>query len=371
MPGFPTNGAASSPARRDKYLMGECVRRAGLRAVKQQECRVWRGDAANFVSELGVREDDPAGPWCVLKPTKSAGTDGVFISKTVKDARECFDKILGAANVFGESNQTVLVQEFLKGTEYVIDSVSLEGQHKCVAIWEYDKRPCNGAQFVYFGMRLYQSADGARERTMVDYVHKVIDALGVRHGPTHAEVMWLDGEGAPCLVEVGCRPHGGEGTFVDLVEPVIGYSKISVMLDAFDKAYRFKRLPNLPEKFEGGSMEVDLVSRQEGVLAGYPLLGQVKRLRSFHTIEIKTPLGARLEKTVDFMTTPGCINLVHRDRRVVEEDRAWIERAQEEGRFYALADPGLLKAQSKSHGHPETSQYYMSPARPPERQATA
>jgi hypothetical protein len=31
------------------------------------------------------------------------------------------------------------------------------------------------------------------------------DALGVVHGPSHAEVMWLRHEDAPCLVEVGCR----------------------------------------------------------------------------------------------------------------------------------------------------------------------
>lgn len=28
--------------------------------------------------------------------------------------------------------------------------------------------------------------------------------------------MWLDEEDQPCLVEVGARPHGGEGTFTEL-----------------------------------------------------------------------------------------------------------------------------------------------------------
>ena len=125
------------------------------------------------------------------------------------------------------------MQEFLRGTEYVVDSVSHEGEHKCVAIWEYDKRPANGAQFVYYGMRLYQSDGGAREDALVRYVFSVLDALFVRHGPSHAEVMWLAGEQAPCLVEVGCRPHGGEGTFHDLVETPIGYSKLSSGVQAF------------------------------------------------------------------------------------------------------------------------------------------
>ena len=63
-------------------------------------------------------------------------------------------------------------------------------------------------------MELYQSEDGVRESKLTEYVRGVLDALGCRHSPSHAEVMWLDSCDEPCLVEVGCRPHGGEGTFV-------------------------------------------------------------------------------------------------------------------------------------------------------------
>lgn len=36
--------------------------------------------------------------------------------------------------------------------EYVIDSVSLDGQHTTVAIWHYDKRQANEQFNVYYGM---------------------------------------------------------------------------------------------------------------------------------------------------------------------------------------------------------------------------
>lgn len=48
----------------------------------------------------------------------------------------------------------MLLQEYLQGVEYVVDTVSRNGVHKCVAIWRYDKREFNGAPFVYFGMQL-------------------------------------------------------------------------------------------------------------------------------------------------------------------------------------------------------------------------
>jgi hypothetical protein len=79
---------------------------------------------------------------------------------------------LGKVNKLGTVNHTVLAQEFLTGKEYVIDHVSRDGMHKLVAIWEYDKRPVNGAAFVYYGERLMKSNDPKMQQ-MVIYAEKV------------------------------------------------------------------------------------------------------------------------------------------------------------------------------------------------------
>jgi len=348
MPGYPGNSFDLSECRRDKYLMGERVRQTGLRAVKQLEVKHWDASTLAYLEEdLGVLPDDTTGPWCVLKPTRSAGSDGVYIAKCLREAEEAFGRIFGAADVFGEVNQSVLVQEFLKGTEYVVDSVSVEGDHKCVAIWEYEKGPRNGASFVYHAMRLYQSEDGSREEKMVDYMHNCLTALGVKNGPSHGELMWLDGEDAPCLIEVGSRPHGGEGTYVEINEKVLGFSQISAMLDSFDKPYRWRRLPKRPHRFAGGVMEYHMISSQEGILAGLPRLDEVTQMRSFDLIEQKVEIGGQLEKTTDFLTTPGAIMLAHDDGRVVEEDCAAIRRMEDDGTFYKIDDPhAMLKIAS-------------------------
>ena len=79
-------------------------------------------------------------------------------------------------NGLGGVNEGALVQEYLDGTEYVVDSVSRNGVHRICAIWEYDKRSVNGANFVYFGMKL-NSARGDREREIVDYAVQVLGEL--------------------------------------------------------------------------------------------------------------------------------------------------------------------------------------------------
>lgn len=47
-------------------------------------------------------------------------------------------------NGLGSVNEGALVQEYLDGMEYVVDTVSRAGAHRVCAIWEYDKRSING-----------------------------------------------------------------------------------------------------------------------------------------------------------------------------------------------------------------------------------
>jgi len=34
-------------------------------------------------------------------------------------------------------NDSAVVQEYLQGTEYVVDTISRNGEHKLVALWAY------------------------------------------------------------------------------------------------------------------------------------------------------------------------------------------------------------------------------------------
>ena len=66
----------------------------------------------------------------------AAGSDDVFLCDSEESVRIAFDKINGAINNLGVRNEGVLIQEFLQGTEYVVDSVSRDGVNKVTAIWQ-------------------------------------------------------------------------------------------------------------------------------------------------------------------------------------------------------------------------------------------
>lgn len=233
--GVTTNGSSGSDARRNKYLMGEKVRAAGLRAVKQCSATKW-AQIEHFVAH----ELRPSPFRVIVKPNESAGSDDVFLCTSMDEVKRAFGNIQGKINGLGLENTATLVQEFLDGTEYVVDTVSRNGVHKVVAVWEYDKRVMNGAPFVYFGV-LLRAATGAVLGPVADYVLKVLDALEIVHGPGHAEVKFVNGE--PCLVEIGSRCHGGEGTYIPIVNRCVGYNQVECALDSYFDEAAFNALP--------------------------------------------------------------------------------------------------------------------------------
>ena len=172
--GLITNGTALSEARRNKFVMGETIRSAGIRAVKQLRATTW-GEI-----DVWIKEWNPVPFKVIVKPMDSAGSDDVTLCLSYHDVQNAFGNIMGKVNGLGLVNKAVLVQEYLEGQEYVVDMVSREGEHKVAAIWAYDRRPANGAHFVCFGQRML-TADDPLCPELVAYMKKVVTALGIRY----------------------------------------------------------------------------------------------------------------------------------------------------------------------------------------------
>ena len=67
---------------------------------------------------------------CVIKPNNSAGSDSVFLCENEDQAINAFNTIDGHVNGLGATNHGALCQEFLQGTEFVVDGVSRDGKYK-------------------------------------------------------------------------------------------------------------------------------------------------------------------------------------------------------------------------------------------------
>mmetsp|Transcript_8770 Transcript_8770/g.13114 ORF Transcript_8770/g.13114 Transcript_8770/m.13114 type:complete len:567 (-) Transcript_8770:1551-3251(-) len=311
--GLLTNGTSLSEARRNKFIMGETVRNAGVRAVKQLIATTW-GQIESFIDEW---KPDPFK--VIVKPNDSAGSDDVTLCLSIQEVQNAFGHIMGKVNGLGLVNKAVLVQEFLEGTEYVMDMVSLNGEHKLVGVWEYDRKPANGAGFVCHGQKLLLSTDD-RVSEMFEYQKKVVTALGVQHGPTHGEVKWY--KDAPCLVEVGARCHGGEGIWVDVANEAMGHNQVNATVNAYLDKEAFDAMPSeCSERKKYGAIKY-IVSYTEGMLKGIDpsALEEIKAMESYRGHQMFVKVGKELKKTISCFTWAGVVRLVHEDEEKLNQD---------------------------------------------------
>ncbi|KAK1930318.1 Dapdiamide A synthase [Phytophthora citrophthora] len=341
-----TNGTSGSAARRNKYLMGEKVRAAGIRAVAQVQATKW-SQVENFVKKDLVPMLKGGDFKVIVKPVESAGSDDVMLCHSMEEVRTAFGNIQGKINGLGLENQATLVQEYLDGTEYVVDTVSRNGVTKVVAVWEYDKRAVNDAPFVYYGVLLRAAPDGSVLAKVADYVLKVVKALEIVHGPGHAEVKVVRGE--PCLVEIGARCHGGSGSYLPIVTPCLGYNHVDAALDSYLDAEAFERLPDRPKELKSHGCEAMLVSYETGKLAGYPGQEELENLPSTVSTMWFTHAGEELKTTVDMFTTPGSVIMVHEEEEQLNRDYARIRELEHSG-LYALEPEEEIEAKTESRG---------------------
>lgn len=321
--GFLTNGTAI-PNRRDKKVQQELIAAAGLRSIRQVSGRKYTQEVSDFLHN----ETYPV----IIKPLDSAGSDGVKRCDSFEEAKAHFNYLLNEhvmVNSEGACDE-VLCQEFLKGTEYVVDHVSLNGVHKTVMVWRYDKRSANGASFVYFG-DVPVDSESPEATMLIPYARGVLDALGCLHGPSHGEFIIT--EDGPCLVEMNCRAHGGDGIWQPLCRALTGgYNQVDATVDAYLAPENFMKLPDKPPSpFKTSGQCVDLVSYKGGIVKSAPGYDVIRLLPSFVVMETHVEPGSRVTPTVDLATDAGTLIVMNDDKEALAQDIALIRQMESIG----------------------------------------
>ena len=156
----------------------------------------------------------------------------------------------------------------------------------------------------------------------------------MKNGPSHGEVMMTrDG---PCLVEMNCRAHGGDGNWRPLCVALTGgYSQVEATVDSFLEKREFARLPDKPPSpFKASGQEVILVSYSRGSVKATPGFEEIKTLPSFVYLETGVKSGSFVDYTVDLFTGIGSVILMHRDQKVLEADVQRIREMERENQLF-------------------------------------
>lgn len=201
--GLPYNHPASVEACRNKLRMREVFRDAGLPVP-------WfRSIALNPMPEpalLGMTYP------CVLKPLSLSASQGVvrvdtreeFVAGALRLKRLLESPEMQATHEPNLGN--ILVEEYLPGREFAVEGLLTDGVVRILAVFDKPD-PLEGPYFeetIYVTpSRLSAAEQAALERSVVS----AVNALGLTHGPFHAEFRVNDNGVWP--LEVAPRPIGG------------------------------------------------------------------------------------------------------------------------------------------------------------------
>lgn len=304
--GVATNGTKLSKARRDKFEMVERVAEHGLRTARQlrvtdaEQLRAWH-------EQLGGR--------IVVKPLRSAASDGVAFCDTPEQAVAAYESILGQENVFSLRNDGAVAQEYLVGAEYMVNTVSRAGRHHITDVWGSGRIALNGV------------ADLLVEGTLVDpdsnllpplsgYAFDVLDALEISYGPAHLEIKLTPA--GPCLVEAAARIAGGELPYY--TRSAVGESQLDWTVDCYVRPERFDARCGEPYRIRHHFGWAAMASPHTGTLSCYRSIEAIRALESFHGMRQFVVPGGQLKKTVDDTTFPLTVTLQHGSEGVVHRD---------------------------------------------------
>jgi hypothetical protein len=301
--------------------MFETVGRNGLRVAKHAA-----GRSAEEILERAERESITYP--LVVKPSASAGADCVKFCEHPEDVRAACAQIHGQVNALGLVNEQVVVQEMLRGEEFIVNTVSTDGVHRVADILICGKRRVPGHGMLSEVEKLVP-CNGQEQAHLVQYVYRVLDALGIRFGPSHIELMYTP-EG-PMLIELAARLQGAIDP--NAMALCTGTSHVHLSVDALVDPDGFLQQAHCGYPFRNNLYRVLLSSRRSGVLAGLPGLDCIRRLASFHDVQMWVGPGDRVNETLDFVHCPGYLHLVHSDRNVVERDYQVVRSLQDDGLF--------------------------------------
>lgn len=200
--GHPPHGAAASGNKRETRARLE---RAGLTVP-------WNFTLPLDASPHEALEDSQLRFPCVLKPLGLSGSRGVIRADCASDFVAAFERIrtllrrLDVRAARTGLEDALLVEGFIPGREFAIEGVLTEGALQAFAIFDKPD-PLDGP---FFEETIYvtpSSLSDVSQVTVLNTVETAAKALGLWHGPIHAECR-INPEGVVVL-EIAARPIGG------------------------------------------------------------------------------------------------------------------------------------------------------------------
>ena len=280
--GFPHHPPAAVRAAIDKRLTRERQREAGL-PVPWFESIPLTADPEQAAARLRYP--------CVIKPLALAGSRGVMRADNAEGAARALRRLAtllarpDARRADGGTPDAVLAEGYLPGRELAVEGLLTQGRFRLLAIFDKPD-PLEGP---FFEESIYVTPTRLAlegRRAAVEGAQATMRALGLSHGPVHAELR-LDGRDA-WVLEIAPRSIGGLcsralrfGDGVTLEELVLRHA-LGRDIEAFER-----------EPEASGVMMIPIPAR--GRLEGVRGVAEARAVADVTEVRISVPTGQMIE----------------------------------------------------------------------------
>lgn len=194
MLGIRFHPAAAARACHDKFLSRQLFQKAGLNVPAFFRARL--DEDPRFVA---ARAKYP----CVVKPLGLSASRGVIRANNQQECKAALARLRG---ILPGDDEFVQVEGYIEGSEFAVEGLVTGGEFHPLAIFDKPD-PLEGP---FFEETIYVTPSRQPESTqaaLLETTAQAVRALGLRHGPVHAELRFND-RGA-WMLEAAARPIGG------------------------------------------------------------------------------------------------------------------------------------------------------------------
>ncbi len=293
-----------SVARIDKGEMRATLKKAGLPCPAFKLCTTEQ--------EVLAFAKNHAFP-LVIKTPRGAGTSLVFICDEPQDLACKFHEIMENKDFFGQQANYAVIEEYMSGKDYAVNTFS-DGKNVYVTdIWTYDKINSETFKNVYYNV-FSLPLENPDLKPFISLGKKIAHTFKIERGPAHLEMKY-DPKRGLSLIEINPRLAG---------------SRMPLFLQKYSNFDPYKKTI---EVFVNGTTQVpqNIVMRKHCAVAHCPIFQRGKiseilgvdlitKLASYEAHVLNVKVGDKLTPTTDMTTTPLIVFLAHENRAQLMQD---------------------------------------------------
>jgi len=249
----------------------------------------------------------------VIKTPKGAGTSHVYVCDTKESVLAGFHSIQGQENFFGEKATTTVIEEFIDGDEYVVNTFGDGEKVHVTDMWVYEKLQSESFKNIYYNVLSLPLTD-KKVQSIKQMGIQLTEAFGLLRGPTHLELK-NDPVRGPTLIELAGRLAGAK--LPKYVQKYTNFDPYKSTIQVFAEGSVQIPDPIIAKKHIGLAFCPLFIEGNVKQISG---IAEIEALSSYEAHDLNIAVGDLLTPTTYVSTTPLIVFLANSNRKTLLKD---------------------------------------------------